>query len=73
MHGHQGDPFHWSIPVEDPAGRDREWKIGARDGQVVNLVPPGEGFTIKDYRYAAAAITAAGERAEMQRAVRGSS
>jgi hypothetical protein len=64
---HQAQPFHWTIPVEDPGGRDREWKVGARDGQVVILVPPGEGFTIKDYRYAAAAITAAGQRAEMQR------
>lgn len=68
MDGNAGsDPFHWTIPVEDPGGRSREWKVGARNGQVVTQVPPGEGFVITNPHYAAAAIIQASEQAELQR------
>lgn len=67
MDGHQEDPFHWEVDVIDASGRDRTWKIGSRDGEVVSVTPPGEGFIIPNWRYAAAALNAAGERAELQR------
>lgn len=66
MDGHQHDPFHWSIPVADPSGRDRQWLVGARDGEVVMVVPPGEGFTVKNPRYAAACLVEAEQLAAMQ-------
>lgn len=71
MDGYAGsDPFHWSIPVEDAGGRERMWRIGARDGRVVSVPPPGEGFVIKNPRYASAAILQATEQAEQQSAER---
>lgn len=64
MEGH----LLWTVPVEDPAGRKREVRVGARGGRVVLLAPPGEGCTMtKDAAdYLSAAVKAASERAEMQ-------
>lgn len=62
----QGGSFHWTVDVEDPYGRDREWEIGARDGKVVVRTPPGEGFIVKNWRYLAASVTQAGRLAESQ-------
>lgn len=61
------NPFQWGLEVVDASGREREWKIGVRDGRVVSLPPPGEGFVIKNPRYAAAAILQATEQADRQR------
>lgn len=64
MEGH----LLWTVPVEDNFGRSREVKVGARDGKVVLLPPPGEGCTMSTDAadYLSAAVKAASERAEMQ-------
>lgn len=62
------DPLTWTIEITDPSGRDREIKIGVRDGRVFFAAPPGEGGTIKRPRYAAAALNQAAEAAARQAA-----
>lgn len=62
------DPFHWSVPVIDPGGRDQELRIGVRNGRVVVAAPPGEGFSmsVQSARRAAASFNAASSVAESQ-------
>jgi len=61
-------PLHWKVEVRDARERQRRARIGVRDGRVVLVPPPGEGFTMRpqDADYMAASLQAAATQARAE-------